>query len=190
MTYHNLILAVLTFLIKNKKLKLDLIFNRLNFFLLLIFLVYILKNFLNNGCLIYPLYFTCFGDFAWSQTIENVKYLNSWYELWAKGGAGPNFRVENPEIYLSNFNWVPRWLDIYFFNKVSDFLLGIISISIVCFFSFYSKLRFEKKRQIIFPLLFSLIIFLIWFLQHPSLRYGGFSIIALFFSLKYNFRKI
>ena len=44
-----------------------------------------------------------------------------------KGGATPNFRVENPEIYIKNLNWVSNWIDIYFFNKVSDFLLDYLS---------------------------------------------------------------
>ena len=144
LSYLVLVFFVLFFIIKNDKFKISLIFNRLNFFLVLIFFVYILKNFFNNGCLIYPLYFTCFENLLWSQSIENVKYLNSWYELWSKGGAGPNFRVENPEIYVANFNWLKNWIDIYFFNKVSDFLLGIIAISLICFFLFIQNLDIVK----------------------------------------------
>ena len=38
-----------------------------------------------------------------------------------KGGATPNFRVDNPEAYIQKFNWLGNWIDVYFFNKVSDF---------------------------------------------------------------------
>ena len=59
--------------------------------------------------------------------------MNDWYELWSKAGANPNFRVQNPEQYILGFNWIGNWIDKYFFNKVSDFLLGIIFLSLVIF---------------------------------------------------------
>ena len=37
-----------------------------------------------------------------SQEFE-VRELNDWYEQWSKAGAGPNFGVENPELYIKNF---------------------------------------------------------------------------------------
>ena len=57
--------------------------------------------------------------------------MNNWYEQWSKAGAGPNFRVENPELYIKKFNWVNHWLEYYFFNKVSDFLFGIFFVVLV-----------------------------------------------------------
>ena len=75
---------------------------------------------------------------------SEVKELNNWYEQWSKGGATPNFRVENPEIYIKNLNWVSNWIDIYFFNKVSDFLLGLLVMIIITFVVFKSK---KKKNN-------------------------------------------
>ena len=60
--------------------------------------------FLNTGCLIYPVSFTCFENFSWSIPIDQVKAMNNWYEQWSKAGAGPNFEVENRDIYIQNFN--------------------------------------------------------------------------------------
>ena len=40
-----------------------------------------------------------------------------------KAGAGPGFRVDDPEIYIEKFNWLENWIDKYFFNKVSIFYL-------------------------------------------------------------------
>ena len=82
-------------------------------------------NFLISGCLIYPVSISCFDNNLWAIKINEVKDLNNWYEQWAKGGAGPDFRVDNPILYIKNFNWVFNWIDVYFFNKVSDFLLGL-----------------------------------------------------------------
>ena len=77
-----------------------------------------------------------------------LKDLNNWYEQWAKGGAGPNFRVDNPILYIKDFNWVFNWIDIYFFNKVSDFLLGISVLLLISFFVLKSKVKnFTKKKK-------------------------------------------
>ena len=82
--------------------------------------------FSNTGCLIYPASFTCFEQFSWSIPIGTVEQMNLWYEQWSKAGAGPNFRIENPEIYILKFNWVPNWFEMYFFTKVSDNIFVII----------------------------------------------------------------
>ena len=64
--------------------------------------------------------------------------MNNWYEQWSKGGAGPNFRVDNPAEYIQNFNWIINWIDVYFFNKVSDFLLSLVLLSLIFFLLFLS----------------------------------------------------
>ena len=63
-------------------------------------------NFFNSGCLLYPVKLTCFDNFSWSIPVSEVEQMNNWYQQWAKAGANPNFRVENPELYIKNFNWV------------------------------------------------------------------------------------
>ncbi len=139
-------------------------------------------NIAYTGCFIYPLSFTCFEKFYWGLDISKVQEAAQWYELWSKAGATPNYRVENPESYIKGFNWLSVWFDNYFFNKVADTIAGIILIILI----FLLILRPNKKIFIInnkynyvFALLF---IFLIeWFLFHPSLRYGGFHLIALLF---------
>ena len=57
----------------------------------------------------------------------------NWYELWSKAGASPNFKVANPDEYIQFFNWVPNWIHNYFFNKVSDFVLGLVFVLIIFF---------------------------------------------------------
>jgi len=107
--------------------------------------------------------------------------MNLWYEQWAKAGAGPNFRVENPELYVSNFNWVSNWFKIYFFTKVSDNLLVIFFISLVTYFlfSFKSKKQNNRKPKYLFFYILIIILFVEWFINHPALRYGGYSLVAL-----------
>lgn len=157
------------------------IVNNLSFqIFILLFFIILIVNLSNSGCLIYPVSFTCIPFLDWSLSNE-AQLMNNWYELWSKGGANPNFRVVNPDKYIEGFNWVNNWIDSYFFNKVSDFLLGLFSVIIIFYFLFRSKI---KKKIIIgnyiqITIIVLIVLFSEWFYNHPSLRYGGFVVIAL-----------
>ena len=102
-------------------------------------------NFINSGCLIYPATITCFDNIAWSIDKVSIAKVNVWYELWAKSGANPNFVVPNREEYIANFNWISNWIQNYFFNKVSDFLLGL-GFLLILFFVFFRQKKQNKKK--------------------------------------------
>ena len=61
------------------------------------------------------------------------------YELWAKGGATPNFVVENRLDYIDDLNWVQNWLNVYFFNKMSDYLLSITLLATIFYLIFFKR---------------------------------------------------
>ncbi len=147
-------------------------------------LLFFLTVFLNTGCFIFPASFSCFDNYSWSMDVNQVKNFKNWFEQWAKAGAAPNFRVENPENYIQGFNWFYGWVERYFFTKVTDFLLVIsIIISVFMFLFSYNKKKKTYNNKIKFKL-FYLFIFLFcleWFYNHPALRYGGYSILALIF---------
>ena len=120
------------------------------------------------------------------------------YEWWAKAGGGPGYSSEiKQEEYVKNFLWVKNWIDRHFFNKVSDTLLGIIFISLIVLllFRYNSSTISKKKTKLDFLGFLIPLIFLIeWFINHPSMRYGGYVLFAipifLFTSMfieKYNF---
>ena len=144
----------------------------------------VLHVFLNTGCLVYPASFTCFDNFQWAIPIEQVQQMKSWYSLWSKGGASPTFRIEDPELYLANFNWVFHWIKTYFFTKGTDAIFVIILISMICLFALKN---IKNKNYVGYnhnynPLFIILIIlFLEWFINHPALRYGGYTLLALMF---------
>ena len=89
--------------------------------------------------------------------------------------------MENPDIYIEKFNWINNWIKIYFFNKVSDFLLGLFVLCLTLILIFYSKRRrsFKIKKEIIFLYFLTLILFLEWLYNHPALRYGGYILICI-----------
>ena len=189
-----LIPILIFFMIKNKKIFVKYLFRLKNiFFITTPILLLILFNFSSTGCLLYPVESTCFSNtFDWALRQNTVNIMDNLYELWAKGGKSPNFEVENPEIYLSNLNWLPHWISNYFFTKVTDFI-GVIFISL--FFYYIVNLKKIKNKKNIssinfkdffkFYLIF-IIIFLIWFLNFPTLRYAGYVIFFLICALPFN----
>ncbi len=156
-------------------------------FYVLIFLLILSSYFLSTGCLLYPIEITCFNDLSWSIPGNQVEQMNQWYQQWSKAGAGPGFRVDDPQIYIEKFNWLGNWIDKYFFNKVSDFLFGIIFLSIIVLISFRksnkSKIFSKINKKYIFLFSIILILFFEWFYNHPALRYGGYNLIAIIFFL-------
>jgi hypothetical protein len=179
------IFVVYLFIFLRKKINfLHLILKNLNFYAFCILVFFSLfAIFQNSGCFLYPIKFTCIGEARWAINKEEISLMSNWYELWSKGGAAPNFRVENPDQYIQGFNWVSNWIRIYFFTKVSDTLLGISFISIITFSIFYNKIKkYEKpSRKYLAILVMIILLFLEWFLKHPALRYGGYCLLALIF---------
>ena len=150
---------------------------------LLMFVLILLTNFFNTGCLIYPVNQICFSNLDWSIPNSEIIRMKEWYQQWSKAGAGPDFRVDNPEIYIQSFNWVGHWIDEYFFNKVSDFLLSIITLMLIVGLTFHTKKKITSRinNNILLLLLFLVMLFFEWFYNHPSLRYGGYTLIASIF---------
>ena len=146
---------------------------------IIFFFVVLVTYFVNSGCLIYPLTISCL-DVSWAIPANEVSGWNQYYQLWSKAGATPNFKVSNPEEYIKYLNWLPNWINIYFFNKVSDFLLSIFFISLIFTFYFFNKKKVNIKKQK-YKLIYIFLIFLLfeWFLYHPALRYGGYHLVAL-----------
>ena len=200
--YLIILIPIFLYLIEQKKIfgVLKLLFFRKTFLILsLMCFMVIFVNILNTGCAIYPVHFTCLDNFSWTISNQEVIKMNNWYEQWSKAGAGPNFRVENPEHYIKGFNWVSHWIDKYFFTKGSDFIFGILFlISVIYFYLIKGKTKYTKIEKIKFGSIYFIILCLTfeWFYNHPALRYGGYTLICLILFIpasiifnKYNLNK-
>jgi hypothetical protein len=77
---------------------------------------------------------------------------------------------------------VPKWFNTYFFAKVLE-TLGIISSIIFIFFLFLKRKKFLKNQynKYIILYLFIIFFFLLWFFNHPDLRYGGYVLLSSLF---------
>ena len=171
-------------IIKKKKISFLIEFfrNKIFYLCLCLFFLVILTNFFNTGCLIYPLSFTCNEKLIWAISLEQVDAMNNWYQLWSKGGATPSGGVQNSDFYVQNFNWVSNWINVYFFNKVLDYLLGLLFLALIFFLVFFNwkdKTSFINKRKYLILYLIVFILFYEWFYNHPALRYGGYHLIIL-----------
>ena len=184
--YGLLLFPTLFIILKNDKSKNFLekiFFNKAFYFSVLLIILVLITNFFNTGCLIYPISISCFTIFDWSIPLKETSQMALHYENWSKAGMTPNFKVEDPSSYVKDFNWINGWFNRYFLYKVSDFLLGLIVLTLVLGFTFYSKKRKKIifKKEILLIYLTIGILFIEWFINHPTLRYGGFSLIAILF---------
>ncbi len=147
--------------------------------------LFAIHNFINTGCIIYPVEITCIGDkYFWTLELSEISRNNIYLESWSKAGATPNYRADNLNEYIQGINWVSNWYEKYFVGKVSDFLLIIFLINIFVFYFYNKKLNLKKDliktRKIL--ILISSLVLLIWFFKHPSLRYGGYLPVTIFFT--------
>ena len=188
-----LIPTLIFFITDNKKMLFYYIVNAKKiFFIITPIILLIFFNFSSTGCLLYPVESTCFSNtFNWALKSDVVNIMNGHYELWAKGGKSPTYEVKNADIYLKNLNWLTHWISNYFFTKVTDFL-GVIFLTFFIFYLFnfnvkknkYSIPKIKLNYFFKFYLIF-FIIFLIWFMNFPALRYAGYVIFFLIFALPF-----
>ena len=185
--YFIFIIPFIYYILKdNKAYLIDKIFrNPILYFSILLGACVMLVYFFNTGCLLYPVQQTCISGIEWGIPKSEVSALNTHYQWWSKAGGGPGYSHEiEKELYIQNLNWLSNWIDKYFFNKMSDFLLSLVFISIVLVIIFRSKKKklINKNFKINLFYYFCIILLLVeWFYNHPSLRYGGFVIFALIF---------
>ena len=105
--YIILLLPILFYGFFLDRLKFILSFIKNKFFIIFStsFLLVIITNFFNSGCFYFQSLLLVLKICHGLDSLEHVARMNNWYEQWSKAGAGPNFRVDDPENYILSFNW-------------------------------------------------------------------------------------
>lgn len=180
------LIPFLVFLKCNEK-KIKIFFS----FPVFLILVWLIKNLLTSGCLIYPLEISCYNNFIWFDKPELIKQSIS-SEAWAKGWPDRTKLNLSQKYFIENFNWLNAWLSVHFkyISKIIIpyiFILALISLSIN-FVSKKKKSLFLKNYSFkIFTLIFILLLGnIVFFLKFPLYRYGysyTISLICIFFSI-------
>ena len=155
--------------------------KNLNIFLSLPFLFFVLwitKNILVSGCVIYPQSIVCFETLSWADVNETyIEEVSA--EAWTKGW--PNRLDENISMseFNKNFNWLQSWYSTH--GKETIYLL-LPYLTIIIFLAFYFIINKSKKIEYLKEEIFEnsfyfvyLISFLgttIFFFKFPLFRYG------------------
>lgn len=180
-TYSFLILFPFLILILNKINVKELFQLKLIICFSIIVSLYVLKNFINTSCLLYPFYITCIETEWSSELIKHLNYKQIYYQskAWSMGFPDSTGNLSE-EIYVKNFNWVNAWLSVHFLKIIEKILPFLILVSLIfIFFNFYLPKKKIIEKNISYNIeYFYLIIFftasiIFWFINFPLYRYGA-----------------
>ena len=169
-----------------------------NYFALIFLTLWILKNIIVSGCMIYPVNKLCFKSLEWTN-ISEVKAVSQENEAWTK--SWPDYKNINQisqSEYSANFNWVNTWSKTHLKKIIKIlvpyfFLLILISLIINFKYKKKEKPQFKDSKKNFLILIFLMIAFsIIWFLKVPVFRYGYsyfVSFLALSFAYICSFNK-
>lgn len=168
----------------------DFIIIRSRFFIFssFLFLLWIIKNLLITGCLIYPVHNTCVKSLIWYD--KNTKIVSTSGEAWSKAWPQNLNKNLNQDEFNKNFNWVSAWAKTHL-NVIIEKLLPVIFFIIINILFFYFTRCLKKNYQnhknnfYLLNLLMSLFFVILWFLKFPIYRYGLSFIYTLILFMSY-----
>ena len=178
----SLLYPLLIFLFIKKKQ----ILNLTTYFLFFFGLIWLIKNLLISGCLIFPIPSLCFDTLQWSN-LELAITEKSAGEAWSKGWPDQK-GYNNYESFSSGYNWLNIWLKTHIFiilEKFIPILLFAILFQLIFLFkgSHIDISKFKENKNYFLLLYFiSLVNFVLWFHYFPIYRYG-YSFLIIFFYL-------
>ena len=147
----------------------------------LMLFLWLLKNIIISGCIIYPLTKTCFTNIEWSEKKMNIKKEAIAAEAWAK--AWPQYNGDlSQKKFNKNFNWVEAWSKTHLKKIIiilTPYILFLAVISLLIIFSKNKKNFLHKDNDLQLLILLNVIFVIIFFLKFPLLRYGTSYLISL-----------
>tara|TARA_Y100000590_G_scaffold466600_1_gene642587 strand:+ start:3603 stop:5267 length:1665 start_codon:yes stop_codon:yes gene_type:complete len=158
------------------------LFNKTSIMGSILILFWIIRNFIQSSCLLFPFKFTCIKT-EWSLSNEQVLfYLNQ-----TKGFARDTRlrdRYTDFEHTIYSYDWVVPWFKDYFINDAFLKISFFIFLSSIFFYILFLLIDYSKNKKFKIDKLFYYILilyfinFLIWF-QAPEIRFG-WGILSLF----------
>lgn len=148
--------------------------------------LYILKNILVSGCVVYPISLTCINSIEWN-SYSIVKNLFLATEASTK--SFDMYKGLLPvNLYVENFNWLNTWF-LRNFEELLNYFLTIIfcfAISIICFPASLKKQKLKDFNYL--AIIIILIINIILFIKAPVVRYHHVLFLSLLIILRYIFQ--
>ena len=174
------------------------------YFIIIFGILWISKNVIVSGCVLYPVKSLCASSLFWTD-IKEVENVSSENEVWTKGWPDYVRSINDNEIqkvsketYLKDLFWFPYWSQNHL-KKILSILLPYFAFLIILIFIFH-KIKKNRKKMIVDKTFLSLIILmflstLFWILKVPVFRYGYSYIISLicfifaYLSMHYDFKE-
>lgn len=161
-------------------------------------LLWMFKNIIVSGCIIYPMKSTCLESIPWTD-LQKIEIVSNESAAWAKSWSSHKNEISHSD-YMKNFTWLKTWSKnngYKTFKIIFPYIIFLFFISILLIDNKNNSNKLSKKKTKLSKkiLLFSFLGILIWLIKAPDYRYGtGYIVgfIALFFSLivtKSNLRK-
>lgn len=173
----SLIPIVFIYFFLRSRIKIKKILNYCLIFLIPITVLFLTKNFINSGCLIYPIEKLCLKEIKWSTNNELSKLkpdlISVQSEAWSKGWPQRITNDISHKDFLKNFNWINPWLSVHFkviLKKIS--IPFFIILMIIIYVNILNSNRTRPNKNIIYFFLISFIPLVFWFLKIPLYRYG------------------
>ena len=149
-----------------------------NYFAIIFLSLWVVKNIIISGCVVYPVSKLCFKNLEWTNIVqtENVSKEN---EAWTK--AWPDFKNVNEisqEEYSKKFNWVNTWSKTHLIKIIKillPYLILLLFIYLIIHFKFKDRKIIQNNinSKKYFTLITLMIVFsVVWFLKVPVYRYG------------------
>ena len=148
--------------------------------------IYIFKNILTSGCIIYPISITCINLVEWN-SYEVVKNLFLATEASTKSFDMYRGLLSVNE-YVENFNWLNTWLSRNL-EELLNYFLTIIFCLIVSMLCFPANLKLQKFNNFNFlVILIFLVLNTFLFIKTPVIRYHHVLFLSLLMFSRYIFQ--
>lgn len=190
-----LIFIVMINLININKIKLiDLTLDRRFIFTTFFLVIWLTKNMILSGCLLYPIKSTCFDKFSWTN-LERVDKVSIESEAWTKGWSNknPTNKISQND-FIKKFNWVDSWTKVHFvfiLKKLTPYIVFCCLIFLILKINSENKKILNFQKEYFYYFIILLICFIIWYLKSPLFRYGySYLICIIAFSFSFFCSKI
>ena len=181
--------------------KLRIIKNKKMILCFILISIWIVKNILISGCLVFPVKGTCLKNLNYFNE-DVINLASNEAEAWAKGFPDQkgNDRLAFKE-YNSNFNWFATWKENHL-KKIQEKILPLllfILIFVIPYILIRSHNNYQNNKKkidynLILITMFSFICSIYWFFYFPVYRFGisflATFIITIFVLIIFQFRSL
>lgn len=153
------------------------LFNKLNIFIVITSILWMLRSIFLSGCLVFPISSTCIST-KWGLSIDAVRF-HLLEAMSITRDAPFKTRHKDHDYTLNSYDWLLPWIKNYFLETALlqiTFLTTLVLALILFLKNFKKLLKIDKTHYVLFFTF--LITFYIWF-QAPEIRYAWGPIILL-----------